>query len=420
MSIAIRRRLTWLLFFGQSLGSAGFLAGGTVGSILGQELSGDTRLAGVPGALYLLGNAAGAYPAARLMERTGRRLGLTLGFAIGIGGALLAGYAVLVRSFAVFLGGMALMGVSRGFTDLGRYAAAEMHPMEERARAISLVVLGGTVGAIVGPALVAPMGRLAEFFQRDPLSGPWFASAALFLIGVVLMGLFLRPDPASLGRALADSPAQADAAGGPVRPMRQIVGQPGTQVALAAMVLGQLVMVMIMAVTSLHVYATHSAAPDHGVGAVSLVITAHTLGMFGLSVVVGRFADNFGRTPAIVGGALILMVACLLAPLSQNTYLLAAALFLLGLGWNACYVAGAALLTDTLTLAERGRVQGSSDLLVATVSALGNLTSGVVFAALGYATMTWLSLAVTLVPLTLAARLVVSQYRRRGAEELAA
>jgi MFS family permease len=264
------------------------------------------------------------------------------------------------------------------------------------------------------------MGRLAEFFQRDPLSGPWFASAALFLIGVVLMGLFLRPDPASLGRALADSPAQADAAGGPVRPMRQIVGQPGTQVALAAMVLGQLVMVMIMAVTSLHVYATHSAAPDHGVGAVSLVITAHTLGMFGLSVVVGRFADNFGRTPAIVGGALILMVACLLAPLSQNTYLLAAALFLLGLGWNACYVAGAALLTDTLTLAERGRVQGSSDLLVATVSALGNLTSGVVFAALGYATMTWLSLAVTLVPLTLAARLVVSQYRRRGAEELAA
>jgi len=140
----------------------------------------------------------------------------------------------------------------------------------------------------------------------------------------------------------------------------------------------------------------------HGLGEVSFVIMAHTLGMFGLSMVSGRLADKLGRAPTIVAGAAILIAACLLAPVSQNTYVLATALFLLGLGWNFCYVAGGALLTDTLTFAERGRMQGSNDLLVALISAAGNLGSGVVFAVFGYAVIAWVSLAVTLVPLAMA------------------
>ncbi|MGH2523532.1 MAG: MFS transporter, partial [Anaerolineales bacterium] len=149
----------------------------------------------------------------------------------------------------------------------------------------------------------------------------------------------------------------------------------------------------------------HMTDHGHALGDVSFVISAHTLGMFGLSVVSGRLADNFGRAPTIMAGAGLLVVACLLAPLSLNTGLIALALFLLGLGWNFCYVAGAALLTDTLTPAERGRMQGSNDFLVGMVSAVGNLGSGVVFAGLGYASMSWVSLVVTLVPLALAFRL---------------
>jgi MFS family permease len=412
-SPAIRNRLTWLLFFGRSLSSAGFIAGATIATIVAKELTGQAALAGVPGALYLLGAALAAYPAARFMERAGRRPGLSLGFAFGAAGAVVAGLAVLAQSFAGFLIGYTLMGASQGFNDLGRYAAVEMHPMEERARAISLVVLGGTVGAIAGPALVGPMGRAAEALQRDPLAGPWFASAALLALGLTLMYFFLRPDPRDLGRALDAHHAATSAEANPglARPLRAILRQPGTQTAVVAMALGQLVMIMVMAITLLHM-KDHG----HGLGEISLVIMAHTLGMFGLSVVAGRLADNFGRAAVVVAGCGLLIAACLLAPLSQNTYLLAAALFLLGLGWNFCYVAGGALLTDTLHPAERGRVQGGNDLVISLVSAAGNLGSGLIFAASSYTFLAWLSLAVSLVPLAFAFNLIVSRGRARAAQ----
>jgi MFS family permease len=257
------------------------------------------------------------------------------------------------------------------------------------------------------------MGRLAESLRLDPLTGPWFASAALFALGLVIMLFFLRPDPRDLGRKLDAAQAETHAQGrpSPVRPLRAILRQPTTQVAVLAMSLGQLVMVMVMAITSLYM-KDHG----HGLGEISLVIMAHTLGMFGLSVVTGRLADKIGRAPVIAAGSGLLIAACLLAPLVHSTYLLAAALFLLGLGWNFCYVAGGALLTDTLQPAERGRVQGGNDLVISLVSAAGNLGSGLIFAATSYTILAWVSLAVSLIPLAFAFNLIVSQGRVRAAE----
>jgi MFS family permease len=391
------RRLTWLLFFGQSLSSAASIAGSTVGAIAGAALSGSAALGGLPAAMFGVGNALTAYPAARIMERVGRRRGLMMGYALGVAGALVAGFAVYAGKLLPFLGGFAGMGAARGFIDLARYAAAEMHPVESRARAMSWVVLGSTIGAIAGPALVAPTGALAVGVNAPALAGPWFASAFLFLLGFILIGIFLRPDPSDLARLFAPAvPAGEPVITRPMRPWRAILSQPATQVAILAMVVGQLVMVMVMAMTSL--YMTHNG---HGLGDVSIVIMAHTLGMFGLSMVSGRLADNLGRPPTIIAGAVLLAAGCILAPLSQHTGVLAVALFLLGLGWNFCYVAGGALLTDTLTLVERGRVQGGVDLVIAGVSALGSLESGFLFAWVGYANLGWISVAIAMVPLLL-------------------
>ncbi len=394
------RRLTWLLLLSQSLSSAAFITSATVGTLVGAHLSGQTALAGLPGAFHLLGAALAAYPAARLMDRHGRRVGLLVGLALGITGALAAGLAVTRGSFLGFVAAFSLMGSTRGFTDLARYAAAEMHPPAERGRAISLVVLGGTIGAIAGPALVGPAGRVAAGLGTDPLAGPWFASALLFAFGWVFISLLLRPDPRDLAWSVAggagislDAPAIASPSPAAARPWRAILRQPATQLALTAMVIGQLVMVMLMGITALHMNA-HGHALDH----ISLVIMAHTLGMYGLSMVTGRLADRFGRTAVIAAGGGLLALAALLAPLSVSVLNLAVALFLLGLGWNFCYVAGAALLTDSLTVAERGRFQGSSDLTVGLVSALGSVQSGALFAVLGYARLSWLSLVVALLP----------------------
>ncbi len=392
-------RLTWLLFFGQSIGSAGFIAGSTVGALVSAHLTGDTRLTGVPGAIYLLGGALAAYPAARFMEASGRRRGLTLGFIVGLAGALIAGVSVLVGSFLPFLAGFFVMGAARGANDLARYAAAEMYSKAERGRAISRVVFGGTVGAILGPALVAPMGRLAIWLGADRLAGPWFASALLFGLGAVLMSAFLRPDPRELAHQDSDHVSSDATSRGPVRSWGKILSQPQAQAALSALILGQVVMVMLMAITSVHL--DHHGHPLEDV---SLVITAHTLGMFGPSVISGRLADRWGRGPVIVAGAALLILACLLAPLWNNTWTIAVALLLLGLGWNFCYVAGGALLTDILTPAERSHGQGTADLLINIASGAGSLGSGLVFSALGYTLMAWVSLFVTLVPLLLTLR----------------
>ena len=132
-----------------------------------------------------------------------------------------------------------------------------------------------------------------------------------------------------------------------MRPLREIFAQWRTRLAVAAMVIGQL--------GDGHGHDDHRGAHDRITVTRSATfrwsLWLHTLGMFGLSMISGRLADNFGRPATIIAGAALLVAACLLAPLSQLTGVLAVALFLLGLGWNFCYVAGAALLTDTLNLA---------------------------------------------------------------------
>ena len=394
------RRLTWLLFFGQSLNSAAYIAGTTIGAIIGANLSGQAALAGLPAASFGLGTALAAYPAARLMEHIGRRRGLMLGYAAGAAGALLAGLAVLAGHFGAFLLGFAGMGVARGFIDLGRYAAAEMNPSAERARAISLVVLGGTLGALLGPALVAPMGDWAKALGGTALAGPWFASAGLYVVGLGLIGVFLRPDPSELARQFAaGATAAMNLAAQSVRPWRVILAQPATQLAILATVAAQLVMSTVMGITALHM-SNHG----HALSDIAIMTMAHTLGMFGLSMVSGRLADNFGRVQTIVAGALILVLGCAIAPLSLDTSTIAVSMFMLGLGWNFCYVAGAALLTDSLSIGERGRVQGGSDLAMGLIGSFGSLQIGVLFAWTGFAYLSAIGLAIGLVPLLLAIR----------------
>ena len=153
-------------------------------------------------------------------------------------------------------------------------------------------------------------------------------------------------------------------------------------------------MVMVMVITALHM-----REHQHGLGSVSLVISAHTFGMYGFSIISGRLADRLGRGPVIITGAATLLLACLAAPLSPNVLPLSISLFLLGLGWNFCFVGGSTLLADQLSPSERARIQGFNDLLVGLASAIASVTSGVIFAALGFTIMALAAAAFSLAPL---------------------
>jgi MFS family permease len=390
------RKITWVLFANQSLASAGFIASATLNSILGTRLTGNASFAGVPSAVYLVGSALAASAWGYVMDRIGRRNGIVAGLLIGVLGNVLVLIAIGLSTFLLFLCGMVLMGIANAAVVLGRFAAAEVNPPEKRGAAISNVVLGGTFGAIVGPLLVGPMGNFTRSMGMDELSGAYLATLILFALSSLLVFIGLRPDPRDVGKQVAEAypdPARANVSG-QARPIFEILRQPAAMVAVSAMTLGQVVMVAVMVITSLHM-SDH----QHSLRDISAVISSHTLGMFAFSVVSGRLADRWGREPVILTGASTLLLACITAPLSPNVFPLAVALFLLGLGWNFCFVGGSALLADQLSPVERSRTQGTNDLLVGLASATGSLGSGIVFAASSYAVIAMVAGALAFIPL---------------------
>ena len=300
----------------------------------------------------------------------------------------LSAWAILAGSFSWFLVGVALFGMGRGVAELGRYVAAEVQPAENRAKAIGLIVFAGTVGAVGGPLLVAPSSQLASRFDLLADSGPFWLGAVFMAIGLALLWTLLRPDPQTLIMAKT-------ADGEPVTTSNtslwRLFADAKVLLALSSMAIGQLVMVLIMVITPLHM--DHQ---QHGTQAISLVIMAHTLGMFGLSWLTGGLIDRYGRITIMFVGAFILVVSAVMTPLVTGVPLLALALFLLGLGWNFCFVAGSSLLTDSIAAGDKGRVQGAAEVLVALSSGVGSLGSGPVFAGGGMIAISGVGLALVL------------------------
>jgi MFS family permease len=286
-----------------------------------------------------------------------------------------------------------MIGMARSAVDLGRFIAAEVHLPEKRGRAISRVVLGSTVGAIVGPLLVGPMGQLALMAGLPELSGPYGVGFVVLVLAAILILAGLRPEPRDIGRELSalnkDSvPAQE------TRSLSGIIRQPGVIVAMITMVFAQMVMMVPMSITSVHM-----KMHDHALSGISVVISAHALGMYAFSLVSGRMTDRWGRLPVIILGASIMIISCIIAAPAINLVPLVVALFLLGLGWNFAYVAGSALLADQLSPKERAKTQGFNDLLLNLASAGSQVGSGVIYAVGGFGLMSTASAIMAIAPL---------------------
>jgi MFS family permease len=400
----LSRKITLTLLVGQSLFSASFIMAFTVGSIVAVELANNnTRWTGVPSSLVVVGAALMAYPMGRFMDRFGRRPGLSVGYGLGISAASLAAFGIISQSLLIFLAGFLLLGLTRGTVDQGRYAAAEASPTAKRAQAISWVVLGGTAGSVLGPGLITLTSGMAQQMGLPPLSGPWFAGACFFGLALIINNLFLRPDPQAIGRRLAALEPKPVTASGGGRAYEEIFRDPRTKVATGALIFGQLAMVTVMTMTPVHMRHQH-----HALAAISWVIMGHTLGMFGLSFITGWLVGKLGQVTVILIGGLMLALACFTAPLSNQITWLALALFLLGLGWNFCFVSGSTMLSDVLRSEERGRVQGLTDTMINIVSGVGSIGGGLIFAELGYTTISWLGILASLTPVLLVLVLRIS------------
>jgi MFS family permease len=256
-----------------------------------------------------------------------------------------------------------------------------------------MVVWGGTFGAVFGPLMVGPMGNFAKGYGLNELTGPYIAAFALSTVLLFVLFFGLRPDPRELGKQVAEQyPSNMPI--GQSRSLLEIFRQPAAMVAVIAMVLGQVVMVAIMVITSRHM--DHH---QHGLSDIARVIQSHTFGMYAFSFITGRLTDKWGRGPVILTGSVLLLLACVTAPISPDVLPLAVSLFLLGLGWNFCFVGGSALLSDQLSPLERSQTQGTNDLMVGLAAATGSLGSGIVFTATSYTAIALVAGGISLIPL---------------------
>ncbi len=389
-------KITTILFIAQSLASAGFIAAAAINPILGAKLAHDRSWATLPTAAYLLSGALSASAWGIIMDRIGRRNGIAWGLVIGVIGNALVLYAIQISSFVLVIVGLMMMGATNSAVQLGRFAAAEVNPPDRRGRAISLVVLGGVIGTILARVSAVPMSGFVVSLGMDELAGAYATTLILFAVAAALVFIGLRPDPREVGRDVAKQ-YPSEIPHGEARPIFQILRQPAAITAVTSMALGQVVMVAIMVITSLHM-EDH----NHNRADIYSVISAHTFGMFAPSIFSGWLLDKIGRGKMILIGSLTLLLSCITAPLSPDVLPLGISLFLLGLGWNFCFVGGSALLADQLSPVERSRTQGTNDFLVGLASAIISLSSGIIFNATSYLMMAIIAGALSLVPMFMA------------------
>lgn len=374
-----RSRALGTYFTAAALTSIAYIATFTVASLAAPEMTGSAGSSGWPSAVAVGGTALAASLLSSVMARRGRRAGIVLGISIAVAGGALAVVAVVARSFPLLLVASAVVGFANAAMNLSRYAAADLFPAERRAGALGFVVWGSTIGAVVGPNLVAPAGAVAPTFGLLPLAGG-FAMAFVFLLAALAVAAL---GPRAPIQPHLDEPTRA--VGQPATSQRrllsELVRKPQGRTALVALVTSQLVMTLIMTMTPYHLHAQ-----GHGLETVGLVISAHAFGMFAFSPLSGRLTDRFGANAMVLAGFSVLAAAGLIAAVNQGGGAgLAIPLFLLGVGWNLGFVAGSSLLATEAPLGDRTRLQGASDALVWATAAVASFSSGYVVANASYA-----------------------------------
>lgn len=380
---AIQRRTVGVLAAGQVLGGIAFGATVSLGALLAAEVSGDDALSGLATASVTLGAAAFAIPLARFAARRGRRMSLTAGNLLALVGIGVVIAAAAVRLFPLLLVGIVMIGMGNAGSLQSRFAATDLAAPEHRGRDLSIVVWSTTVGGATGPLLLPVGEEVGTLIGMPPLTGSYVFSLIAQAAALVLYVIALRPDPLLTAISLAGSSAKSAVLGADVdRPV-------AARYAIFAVSGSHAVMASVMAMTPIHL--KHMAHGGHGSShevtlLVGVTIALHIAGMYGLSPLFGVLADRWGRIRVVLLGQAVLTASLLTAIIAgEHPAGVMIALILLGLGWSAATVAGAALLTESSTVLMRPRRQGVSDSLMSLTAAVAAAAAGVVLTEFGYA-----------------------------------
>lgn len=349
-----------------------------LGGLAGAQLSPYPELATLPIAALFLGTAVMMFPASTLMAKKGRRMGFMLGALLGFIGGIIAATGIGLGSFSLLVLGTFFIGTYQAFAQFYRFAASEVADNAFRPKAISFVLTGGIVAAVLGPAL-AKWG--------DHFPGPAYFGAFVLLTGMAILGygvLMLLKMPASESVVETESPA---------RPWQQIILQPTYLVALFGALTGYGVMILAMTATPLAMMHHH-----HSFAAATTVIQFHVLAMFLPSFITGSLITRFGALKVMLLGILLLTMHVLSTMTGTGFNAFISALILLGVGWNFLFIGGTTLLTSTYSPAEKSRAQAINDMVIFAVGLVCSFSAGGLLNLFGWQRLNslllpWLALA---------------------------
>lgn len=343
-------------------------------ALVGYALADDKAYASLPFTLQLLATMFTSIPAAMLMARIGRKKTFLFGSVLAMFGAAICAFAVVENSFFLFILGSVLIGVFSGFANYYRFTAADSVDTAHKSRAISYVLAGGVLAAIIGPNLAN--------FTRDMISGAAFAGSYgsiifLYILSYVLLSFLDLPH--------THQPISKDST--TVRSLAIIARQPRFIIAVITGMLGYATMTLVMTATPLAMQHHHHVYSD-----TAFVIQWHVLGMFAPSFFTGYLIKRFGLLTVMFSGTLFGFACVLINLLGTSVSHFWFALILLGISWNFLFIGATTLLTETYHPDEKFKAQALNDFLVFSVVSIASLSAGILHHNLGWQFVNYMAL----------------------------
>lgn len=367
----------------------------SVGGLVGYGLLGeDKSLATAPVTAFIFGMAVGALPAAAIIRTIGQRSGFLTGTLITAFGGVVATMALLHFNFWLFAAALAALGVGNAFVQQFRFAAADNAPREFKAQAISFVLAGGVVTALLGPQIVI---FTREMLQPVMFAGSFASIIVLAAVGALIL-LFLKP-PSNSAR-ISSTPDL------PARPLGEIVSEPRFFAAMVCGVGSYALMSFVMTGAPLAMVGCGFTTDEATLG-----ISWHVMAMFAPSFFTGRLIQRYGAETIVAIGLGLLVLCAIVALSGIQLWQFWTALILLGIGWNFGFIGSTAIVAETYRPSEKGKVQGFHDLVLFSSVAFASLMAGATYNAWGWEMLNWVVFPVCFV--CLAALGVVAFSRKR-------
>lgn len=330
-----------------------------IGGLAGQQLAPNPCLATLPISVVVFGSMTTAPWLSSVMQKLGRRPGFLIGATGGLIGSAIATYAIMIEHFWLFLAGSYLTGVYMSAQGFYRFAAADTASEEFRPKAISYVMAGGLLSALIGPQLVSVL-TAAPVATVDRFLPVYYVAMAINVCGMGIFALLDIPKP------------RRPEPGAPVgRTRREMLMTPAILVAVICAMVSFALMNLVMTSTPLAVVGCGFAVSD-----AANVVSAHVLAMYAPSFFTGHLIVRFGAERVIAVGLACLALAGGVALNGVELENFFGALFLLGIGWNFGFIGATTMLAAQHTSEERGRVQGMNDAIVFGCVTLASLASG--------------------------------------------